>query len=67
MIEFIWDGLYPYDLDGNEVIFENKHSDANFNLFTTDGRQTSEVAKASQEKYTQMRHKVPSITFNISK
>ncbi len=66
MIEFIWDGLYPYDLDGNEVLFENTHSDINFNLLTIDGKIT-EVAKVSIEKYNQMQNKMPNITFNISK
>ncbi|KGG79449.1 hypothetical protein Y919_12005 [Caloranaerobacter azorensis H53214] len=65
MIELYWDGLYPYDLEGNKVFYEGKQGDTCINLVVNN--KVTEVSKASHEKYEQMLSKMPNIAFIITK
>lgn len=64
MYDLVWDGLYPYDLDGNKVFYEGEEGDTEVNLIVDN--QQSKVSKVSHEKYKQMLNKIPKITFIIS-
>ena len=63
MIDLTWDGLYPYDLDGNEILYESK--DGSINLFAN-GKAT-EISQSSYEKYKEMKDKIPNIKFIMTK
>jgi hypothetical protein len=65
MIQLDWDGLYPYDLDGNKVFYENKLGEGGIDLFRNN--KITEISQASYEKYRQMQNKIPNITFKISR
>lgn len=57
--EMPWPSLYPYDLEGNKVFYESK--DGGLNL--VDNGEVSEIAKSSQEKYNQIKMRIPDIRF----
>lgn len=59
--ELIWSGLYPYDLEGNEIIYESNNGELNF----VNNGELSEIYKASNDKYNQMKAKLPEIRFKI--
>lgn len=61
--DLIWDGLYPYDLSGNEILYES--NDGVINLFI-DGEVT-EISEASHEKHREIKDKLPNIRFKILK
>lgn len=63
MIDLVWDGLYPYDLDGNDVFYEGEMNDEGITLIKDN--QMLDISKASYKKYSQMLSKMPNITFEI--
>ncbi|SCY48715.1 hypothetical protein [Alkaliphilus peptidifermentans] len=63
MIDLRWDGFYPYDSEGNEVIYEGKAGE-NINLVRNG--ELVDISKASHEKYRQMVSRIPDIRFLIT-
>lgn len=64
MFDLWWDGLYPYDNEGNEVIYEAREEDSGIVLARDN--ETLEISKASHEKWTKMVNKIPNIKFLIT-